>query len=366
MAKLGASNPVQPKPDGGDASSSSSPKPPTPSASGASDTSPAAPEAKRAKINITPAASSSNPFSQLGVASGTKFDRKRRFPPDSDVDHLVGSTMPPAKRNAPESFKDWTDKTLSQIFRVTLDESKQTDVHGRPLTFLPGVRDELQPDQAQDGPLRLSADVLEQGILEAASAFPHDKPLMDFMLPCWKRVIQAKKTLRAATPEKEALLAEAKRLCMSYCLFAVTLPDLFGREARPDHDTLVPYLLRDMEHESGLCLDFLQEAVSRFAEDDTLPEVFVKAMVDVSSKLSKLNMNDDYKPYINVSNHSLSVLRGRVVCLLRCTGLEIILQVPPVARCASQSPNIQHGTIRARYRKAHHPRTVLSDIALTN
>lgn len=221
--------------------------------------------------------------------------------------------MPPAKRNAPESFEDWADKTLSQIFRLTLDETKQTDVHGRPLTFLPGVRDELQPDQTQDGPLRLSADVLEQGILEAASAFPHDKPLMDFMLPCWKRVIQARKSLRAPTPEKEALLVEAKRLCMSYCLFAVTLPDLFGREARPDHDTIVPCLLRDMEHENGLCLDFLQEAVSRFAEDDTLPEVFVRAMVDISAKLSKLTMNDDYKPYINVSYHPLSHVRCKII-----------------------------------------------------
>lgn len=100
-------------------------------------------------------------------------------------------------------------------------------MHGRKLTYLPGLGDELR-EQNPDGPWRLSAETIEQALLESASAFPHDRPLLDYMLPCWKRVIQAKKSLRAPTPEKEAILQEAKRLCMSYCLFAVTLPDLFG------------------------------------------------------------------------------------------------------------------------------------------
>lgn len=50
---------------------------------------------------------------------------------------------------------------------------------------------------------------------------------MDYMLASWKRVVQAKKSLRAPTPEKEAVIQEVKRLCMSYAIFAVTLPDLF-------------------------------------------------------------------------------------------------------------------------------------------
>lgn len=324
MAKLGASKPVQAKSDGDDAASTASTNPSTPSsASVPAQAKSSEPEVKRAKINITPAPAS-NPFSQLGVgsgiptpASGTEIEHKRRFPFSYDVDQPPGGAITPAKRHTPESFEDWANKTISQIFRFTVDEDRKTDVHGRQLTFLPGVRDELQ-EQNPDGPLRLSSDVIEQGILEAASAFPHDKPLMDYMLPCWKRVVQARKSLRAATPEKEGLLGEAKRMCMSYCLFAVTLPDLFGREARADHDTLVPYLLRDMEHESGLCLDFLQEAVSRFADDDSLPDVFVKAMVDISSRLSKLTMNDDYKPYVNVSReHVVRGLSWRADCSCR-------------------------------------------------
>lgn len=50
---------------------------------------------------------------------------------------------------------------------------------------------------------------------------------MDYILASWKRVVQAKKSLRAPTPEKEAVIQEVKRLCMSYAIFAITLPDLF-------------------------------------------------------------------------------------------------------------------------------------------
>lgn len=82
-----------------------------------------------------------------------------------------------------------------------------------------------------------------------------------------------------------------------------------SREANPRHDTLVPYLLRDIDHENGICIDFVQEAVSRFPEDDSLPEVFVKAMVGISSSLSRLHMDDGYKSHINVRFRRL----GRII-----------------------------------------------------
>lgn len=237
LAKLGSSNPVSQNPDGGNSSSAGPPNPaaaPSPGPAKSSE-----PEVKRTKINITSATPapanvpSTNPFTQLGVGagtstppSGTHLERKR-LTPGPDVNRPSGTTMPPARRHAPESLEDWADKTISQIFRATVDDKKQTDVHGRKLTFLPGVRAELQ-EQNPGGPVRLSTEVVDQVILEAGSAFPHEKPLMEYMIPCWKRVLQTKKSLRAPTPEKEAVLLEVKRLCMSYCLFAVTLPVLFG------------------------------------------------------------------------------------------------------------------------------------------
>lgn len=56
-----------------------------------------------------------------------------------------------------------------------------------------------------------------------------------------------------------------------------------------------------MDNEHGICLEFLQEAVSRLQEDDAVAAIFTKAMVDISTNLSTLTMNDDYKPHMNVS-----------------------------------------------------------------
>lgn len=51
-------------------------------------------------------------------------------------------------------------------------------------------------------------------------------------------------------------------------------------------------------------MEFLQEAVARFPDDDSLVDMFTKAMVDISTKLGKLTMNDNYKPHVNVSSPS--------------------------------------------------------------
>lgn len=66
----------------------------------------------------------------------------------------------------------------------------------------------------------------------------------------------------------------------------------------------MPYILRDIDHDHGLCSEFFQEALSRFDEDDTIEPLFTKAMVDISSQLAKLSMNDPYKPYMAVCNAS--------------------------------------------------------------
>lgn len=63
----------------------------------------------------------------------------------------------------------------------------------------------------------------------------------------------------------------------------------------------MPYLLRDIENENGICVDFFSEAISRFDDDDSIEPLFTKAMVQISEKLSTMTMNDDYKPFVNVS-----------------------------------------------------------------
>ncbi|KAK3941785.1 ubiquitin elongating factor core-domain-containing protein [Diplogelasinospora grovesii] len=197
---------------------------------------------------------------------------------------------------AEEPIEDWADRVLTNIFRVSVNPTRETDSHGVPVIFLPDAHHELHDAGL---PYKLSADNLDTIILELGSRVSHHRSLFEQFLGCWKRVCRALKMLRGPAPQKEAILKEARRMCFSNCIFALTVPELFSRQLNPQFDTLAPYLLRGPEHESGLCMDFLTEAVARLDEDDTIAPLFTKAMVDISSRLSTLSMNDDVKPYIN-------------------------------------------------------------------
>lgn len=64
---------------------------------------------------------------------------------------------------------------------------------------------------------------------------------------------------------------------------------------------MATHLLIGSEDERGVCHEFLAEFVSRFDEDDSAQDALVGAIVELSSKLGKMNMDDSYKPYVLVS-----------------------------------------------------------------
>lgn len=72
----------------------------------------------------------------------------------------------------------------------------------------------------------------------------------------------------------------------------------------PASNPLTPHLLVDPEDDRGVCHEFLNEAISRFDEDDSVRTAIVGAVEDLSRQLAKLSMNDNYKPYIFV-NHTI-------------------------------------------------------------
>ena len=97
--------------------------------------------------------------------------------------------------------------------------------HGQRLTFLPNLNEELNESGE---PLKLSVNTLDQALMEAASSYPQDKPLMNYFLPCWKRAVKASLQIKTTEGPRFEVHDEAKRLCMSGCLFALTMPDLYG------------------------------------------------------------------------------------------------------------------------------------------
>ena len=193
-----------------------------------------------------------------------------------------------------ESPEAWEHRTLSSIFRLTLESGKRQDHAGHKLQYVEGVRQELEE---QNAPVRLNVAVLDQAILEAASKPGRTTPL-EYLLACWKRVSKHFRALRGKGDEPRLeVVREARRLCMSYCIFAVTLPDMFGLEAPAVHPLVGP-LLASPDDERGLDHDFLTEIVARFPTDESAQEAMVGAVEGLSTQLSKMTMNDDYKPYV--------------------------------------------------------------------
>lgn len=130
-------------------------------------------------------------------------------------------TMPVAD----ESIEQWENRTLSHVFRITLNPKETTDAANHKLIYLPNLKQELEEEEA---PVLLTKERLDSAIMEAASTISNTKPVLDYLLPCWKRVLKALKGLKGYASQKDAILKEAKRLCMSNCIFAVEMPELYG------------------------------------------------------------------------------------------------------------------------------------------
>lgn len=230
LAKLGTSTPVSTKSDENKIPDSESSNP-----SRTSTPKPQPDADSRPKINITssaPAASSSqNPFNKLGVKAeppkptGSPRVNRKRLASEIDDAAPADRASPKPVNTQPESDVDYADRVLSQIFRVTVDPHNMINSHGQRLTFLPNLNQELNESGE---PLKLSLNTLDQALMEAATSYPQDKPLMNYFLPCWKRVVKASVQHKATEGTKFEVLEEAKRLCMSGCLFALTMPDLYG------------------------------------------------------------------------------------------------------------------------------------------
>ncbi|TDZ67800.1 Ubiquitin conjugation factor E4 [Colletotrichum trifolii] len=293
LAKLGSARPSSPRAESG-------PSSPNPGASGA--TTPTEEKGKALadeprKINITPSSTpkpAQNPFSQVvkpGTGGAMENSSQKRGAPKADTAPAPVTKRPSVAQE--ESLEDFSDRVLTQIFRITVDPHRSTDIQGHKVLFLPDSNTELLD---AGSPLKLTAAALDSALLETLTSLSPDRPILGFLLPCFKRILRFYSSVKETAKEKRAVLDEAKRLCVSNCLFAVTLPDLFQR-SQPDN--LAAFLLRGHDQDDGVCLDFLREVVSRFPEDEQYPAAFAEAMHVISTKLATTTMEDDYKPSIN-------------------------------------------------------------------
>jgi ubiquitin conjugation factor E4 B len=183
---------------------------------------PATSETSLTKVGSQPSDVTSTP----PVRSTSEAGSLKRPRAEPDVQTTTRAPAPKApKQSVDEDIDTYENRILGQIFRITLDPDQRVDASHHKLIYLPNLRQELEDENA---PIRLSKDRLDSAILEACSSIPHNKPVLDYLLPCWKRIMKALKGLRGHADGKDAVLKEAKRLCMSNCIFAVEVPELFG------------------------------------------------------------------------------------------------------------------------------------------
>lgn len=207
------------------------------------------------------------------------------------------SSRPPstAPQKPAESLEQFQDRTLRSIFRLTLDPSQSKDASGNTVHALPGLREELEADGKD---LLLNLESLEQAIMEGGQNLGRVKP-HDWLLGSWKRVNRVGRNLRDKSPEKTTIISEARRLCMSWAIFSLTMPDMFGQE----YDgtvALADHLLADSEDDKGLDQDFLGELAKSCEEDESVKQALVGAVEELSRRLAKMTMNSEYQPYTGV------------------------------------------------------------------
>lgn len=314
LAKLGAPTPSNES----SRPPSTGPDAPSPSTSSPKPAESQAPPRPQPSTTPTP-----NPFAQLGVDTDGPPKSRITIKPKPATSSSNGPSSQPAKAQD-VSLEAWEDRALSHIFRITLDESRTQDAHGHRLYFASGARSDLEEESK---PLRFTTDMLDSVILEAASNQSQGGAL-EYLLGCWKRVSKQLKSVTNKADPKYEVAKEARRLCFSYCMFAATMPDMFGEET-PAENALADRLLLGPDDERGICYDFLTEASLRIGEDDMIKEALVGAMEDVSRRLSQVSMNGDYKPYMLI--------------------LRVFIRFPPLVAALAQSETFLPTAIEAQH-----------------
>lgn len=209
--------------------------------------------------------------------------------------------------------------------------------------------------EKEDKTPRLTFDDIDPAILEAATELNHKRPLLDYLLPCYKTATRHLKS-RVTGQERLNVLHELKRLCMSNIVFALTMPEYFGREANLEHDSLAPYLLRGVRPDDPLSLDmdFITDAVARFDDDDDgqVQDIFTRAMVEISGKLAGLTMNDEYGPYMEALL-TYARFKPLLVNLARHPSFQMAQSAPNIERFTLLGPFFRISPLQAEVAKAY-------------
>jgi ubiquitin conjugation factor E4 B len=281
------------------AASSSTPQPtenpPAASAPSPAQSSPVPPKAEQQEAKAQPASSQANPFSQLGMKSGAQNAGSGiRIHSTSSSTPRTATPDGRPRQAAPVSIEQWTDRTLSNIFRITLHSEQTKDRDGHPLKYLKETRQDLEEEGKS---LLLSTDQLDSALLEAGRSPPEGETACYF-LACWKRLQRTIRHSKTIDEARQQVLRTAKFTCFSNCIWASTEPAMYEL---PDleRSPLADAMLADPDCDAGIDHDFYLEAIARLDDDDdSAAQALVGAVEQISRDLVKVSMNDNFKPHV--------------------------------------------------------------------
>ncbi|KAJ5485033.1 hypothetical protein N7539_005021 [Penicillium diatomitis] len=239
------------------------------------------PEGKRIKITPT--------------TSAEVVERARSIPQSPARTASPARINSPARVDSPArsialSIDEFEHLILGSFFSINLNE--ETRARNKHRADLPGLRSELLEDGKE---VRLHIGILDQAILEAASQA--QRPL-DYLLPCWNR-IQDRMRKPDTDTKRWDIICEAKRLCLSYCVFAITMPEMFGVESSNESPLARQLLLSpDDGMRRGITPEFLREVSGKFEDDDSLKPALISAVEELSSQLALKDANGEIQPYM--------------------------------------------------------------------
>ncbi|KAG2383559.1 hypothetical protein C9374_004230 [Naegleria lovaniensis] len=236
----------------------------------------------------TPSSSSSTKSS-----SGDMMDTRDDFTKPSSTNTPSKSASIKSEVSDNDSSKKFIHDAISRTFRVCLAPSKIDPT----LFHLKDLANELS--QQQQSAQIFTESHVESVIVERVSKgfeTSTDKTIFGYLMECFER---AEKELSIAeTKKKEDLIKFVKGLkeiIVSYCGIVLTDPDMFNQPesvAKQGPLQLLPFIYRDFPG------TFLQDFVARFSKDNTLEKIFTPIFTEMSSKMLKLTLLDDYTPYL--------------------------------------------------------------------
>lgn len=231
----------------------------------------------------------------------------------------AGSPKPPKPASArpAETVEQFTDKLLRSTFRFSLQQDKQSDPFG-PLIYLSDIREEL--DSENEAPI-MSLQLLDQAFLYAVAHGPH-KTAFEYLIPSWRRINKQYKQYKRTEEDdpKLQVIEEARRVCLSYCHFVFTTPEIFDMSSETGIQLLKEHLLMSPDDDTALDHDFLMESGKRAAteEDAEIANAYVAAVITMSQSVATMDIDASHEEHVRVclSRNNIAISAGFLTLLV--------------------------------------------------